>query len=40
MVFYLLECMVLIMWYLLYCKTKPEIKKRIYDPWGFWKGYN
>lgn len=37
MVFYLLECLVLIavaVWY--YYEPKP-LEKRIHDPWGFWK---
>ena len=36
MVFYLLECLVLItvgFWF--YCEPKKQ-EKKIYNPWGFW----
>jgi len=40
-VFYLLECMVLLAWYMLYVYERPTPQlKKIHDPWGFWKGIN
>jgi len=35
-VFYLLECLVLITAYVLYFKQSKPIQKKIHDPWGFW----
>ena len=38
LVFYLLEILVLITAFF-YCYWEPKkIQKKIYDPWGFWKG--
>jgi len=38
LVFYLLECLVLISAYVLYFKEPQKIEKKIWDPWGFWNG--
>jgi hypothetical protein len=39
MVFYLLECMVLLAWYMLFGRERSVPKsKKIYDPWNFWEG--
>jgi hypothetical protein len=36
LIFYLLECLVLITAYVLYYKEPKKIEKKIYNPWGFW----
>lgn len=37
LVFYLLECMVLISVAVWYFHQPKKIEKKIHDPWGFWK---
>jgi hypothetical protein len=36
LVFYLLECLVLMTAYMLYFKEPKKTEKKIYNPWGFW----
>jgi len=36
LVFYMLECLVLISAYVLYFKEPQKKEKKIYNPWGFW----
>jgi hypothetical protein len=36
MVFYLIECLVLISVAVWYFYEPKKIAKKIYDPWGFW----
>lgn len=38
LVFYMLECMVLAAWYMLFVRVHPSVQKKVYDPWGFWSG--
>jgi hypothetical protein len=37
LVFYMIECMVLVAWYMLYVHVRPVPQKKIWDPWGIWK---
>ena len=36
LVFYLLECLILITAYVLYYKEPKKVEKKMYNPWGFW----
>ena len=36
LVFYLLECLILITAYVLYYKEQKKVEKKMYNPWGFW----
>jgi len=38
MVFYLLEVLILTAVAVWYYKEPKQVKKRMYDPWNFWKG--
>jgi len=38
MVFYLLECLVLVSAFIYYHHEPKQKQKKIWDPWGFWQG--
>jgi hypothetical protein len=38
LVFYLLECLVLVSVAAWYFYEPKKQEKKVYDPWGFWKG--
>lgn len=39
-VFYLLEILVLTIWFILYYREPKQKEKKIYNPWGFWDKEN